>query len=504
MKNAVGKIATKESEDDGVCGVTSAAGGIGLSALFDSWRRPSNDGAALSLRRVYAYWPGRIVDTTRWWSLPCPRMNFHDGARLRAAALVFAVGLAACQEDTRPSPLDGAVPNEGARDATMPLDALASLDAVVLPDSSPPDPLVGDASGDGGLLDVCRAVRTWTFESALVERTGQAYRAPDGFVLGSYAGSGPTFLFLGDGEPRTALISMTSEEVGSVFRSVPIGKDRAHAGALLFQYGNDGNGADTAEAQVWSADGMTQGTTHVLGPIYRRGTMQIAAASSLDGQRALLTTGHVAVQPPVGFLVDGEGARVGGVIEFSLEAGELRIPECLMATPTAHGVALSVLDGSTYKWRFKELAANGSVVQDVTYQFDTSRPPSSCSPISPTPTGFIAAFEVGNGSIQLLKLAGGQVASRTVSADGHTLPRWLGETTTGNLLWLDAPAIADNVARWPVSLLFADGGWRTIDQDVGTPQVVASEVGHLYVLQAANSTTRSVEELRCRGVDLAL
>lgn len=431
-------------------------------------------------------------------------MSFHDGARLRAAALVFAVGLAACHDDTRPSPLDGAVPNQGARDATMPLDALASLDAVVLADGFSPDPLVGDASGDGGLLDVCRAARTWTFESPLVEQTGQAYRIADGFVLGSYAGSGPTFLFLGDGEPRTAVVSMTLEQLGGAFRSVPIGRDRAHAGALMFQYTTDSSGADAAQAQVWSADAMTLGTAHVLGPIYHRGTMQIAAASSLDGQRALLTTGHVAVKPPVGFLVDGEGARVGEIIQFSLEPGELTSPQCLMATPTAHGVALSVLDGSTYKWRFRELAADGSVVQDITYQFDTSRPPSSCSPISPTPTGFIAAFEVGSGSIQLLKLAGGQVTSRVVSADGHTLPRWIGETSTGNLLWLDAQLISDHVARWPVSLLFADGGWRTIDEDIGTPQVVAGEVGHLYVLQAATSTRRSVEELRCRGVDLAL
>jgi hypothetical protein len=35
QKNAQGKIATKESEDDGVCGVTSAANGIGLAALSD-------------------------------------------------------------------------------------------------------------------------------------------------------------------------------------------------------------------------------------------------------------------------------------------------------------------------------------------------------------------------------------------------------------------------------------------------------------------------------------
>jgi hypothetical protein len=71
------------------------------------------------------------------------------------------------------------------------------------------------------------------------------------------------------------------------------------------------------------------------------------------------------------------------------------------------------------------------------------------------------------------------------------------------LLWLDRQTSSLGEVRSPLSLLFEDGAFRTIDEDVGPGQVIASEAGHLYVLRPAAPPVRAIEELRCRGVELA-
>jgi hypothetical protein len=101
---------------------------------------------------------------------------------------------------------------------------------------------------------------------------------------------------------------------------------------------------------------------------------------SLDGQRALSMTLDTADQPPWLVMYTSDGTLVGDAVQTTSEGG------CYSFLPTEHGVAWTLVEGSTF--HLIEFSAAGRVALDVKVPLDIAPVQPDCPHLALTDSGF--------------------------------------------------------------------------------------------------------------------
>jgi hypothetical protein len=380
------------------------------------------------------------------------------------------------------------------------------------------DATVGDASVvlDDGARDTgssaaltpgtCGVSRRSSFHGT--EEAGFSWRilrVPGGFAAGAWDEPIPptfvSFLILDHG---TAQPAFTVNIADAWLHVIPIGAD-ALTGRLLL-IGKRGVAYEAAIiSQALDSSGVA-GTVHDIGNAFIRGTSQTTATASLDGLRGMFVTGHVLTDAPHAFLLDVDGNRVGDVANLTPAQEASTAFDCQLAIPTVHAAAVSLVDTSSGArvWRFIELSAYGSVIQQLAWTGEGGNSFVGCPRVQLIRSGFSAIFETGDHGILIYTIRNGalmQAVPRLGLDELGTAPLWVGESTSGMLLLLVRQAAGSlRMAR-----VVQDGSWSWIPGDLPVADsVVPAEGGKLFV--AARSSVPSepdeLYEIECSGPDL--
>lgn len=355
----------------------------------------------------------------------------------------------------------------------------------------------------------CSVLRSWTVDAP--ERANAAFgartwRASGGFVVETIGLNSPKnvgFVWHTEaGESAQIEVPVALGDV-DLQHILPVGHDLGTFGALVIRSEDIPNGGLTENliAEVWRGEPPAAGESHTLGPAYLRSTLQMDAAPSLDGERALIAAGHVGAEVPHGFLMDADGARIGDPIEFAWLEGTSHDFDCLTVVPTAHAAAISVVfdTGAAQVWRFKEVSADGTVVQQITWPIPFH---ARCPRVQPTADGFAATFANPDGLGITLELVDGAVTELlpALSFEHNRTPAWAAQPSAGGVLLLSlAPAMNMRLVH-----VAEDGAWRRIDETFGAASsVVSSEPGTMFLARPGSAPgAREISEVGCTD-DLA-
>ncbi len=282
-----------------------------------------------------------------------------------------------------------------------------------------------------------------------------------------------------DGAHQAAFTSMTMQR--STIALLPIGADPFEGSAVLLSWAErstDGMNQLTTEVVH---DAAQPGTAQIVGAAFERGTSVQANAVSLDGTRAVFLSGHVATDDPHGFLLDAAGARVGDVVSL-IDTGNHPNFDCLAATATEHGGAISVTTTTDSTWQLVELAADGGVVQRVTMDATEI---AGCPQVQLSREGLMVVVRELAGRAKAYTARDGALLPIDV---GITLLRpewlpWVGELEPGRWLVMQADMDGDT----QIGQRAPDGSFQLIAGDLPELRgVIPSEPGRLFAIEAVD------------------
>lgn len=338
----------------------------------------------------------------------------------------------------------------------------------------------GSAAGDTGSADAgeveiepavapppgaCGVVRR--MEIPAERRT---VRAPGGFVVGPEPGplradhAIEWLAISDDGHRRVQFAGTQSPELSLAM--LPIGPDPFAGDVLNLMRAESGSDGRVSAERI--PHGVPE-PSQDIGSAFYRGSLQKAAAVSLDGRRMIYATGHVAVDKPHAFVIDERGTRVADPLVMSGQASPLF--SCLAVTPTEHGAVVSFIDSEQRvpAMRLVEIGPDAEVLQDVTVEVGGSP---GCATVHLAQRGFwVSVPGVAPNTFDLLAIDAGQVAVRESGLS--RAPGWVGESPSGELLSL----IGSRLSRKSPSNDWVDVPGEL--PDVGG--VIASEPGRLFV-----------------------
>jgi hypothetical protein len=355
---------------------------------------------------------------------------------------------------------------------------------------------VADASVDAAVVapGTCAVVGATRIElPSNLESYPTIRRLLGGFVLsasGRCRESGGDFLFSFTPGAASSQLSVPPS-IDHALCSVPVADDSSHPAVLVTAWrGRPMALLDELIATAWRGTPPIAGMTHTIGEAYFRGTAEHDGAPSFDGKRAVITSGHVAVDVPDAFMVGLDGKRVGDAASLGFGAASPTFG-CLAVTPTEHGAAVSALDHEGDEvFRVVELGADGAVVQTIA---QPAAGGNGCPLVVSSPTGLLVALPRAGQSYQVVALSAGQVHALPAPNAPTGTPRWLRTDGDGGLLWLES------TETFPLRMLHVSmvGSTRVLSDDLGAGGVLPGEAGRLFLTRAVEAGTQRIDEIAC-------